>query len=739
MKRLSQFALPAILLMIAACSGQKEVPSVSWEPVNDTDSTYLQKFTLTGDLRGYTGLAFCQMLTDPMTLSESSDTLKELLPGYYLITSSKFSSADGRDSITFTLSAPGSFYQRSFGPDGVHLVASDGTPVPVEIKIADLLSDSKHYANSRRNRMPDAAGIFAMNEEIIPSGAPGDFDFIPRFKSVATGSGTSIVNLDDIEFENYSGDNPEEYAISISGGKIKVKAPEKMWPSLRKRINHFLGTGTRELPDAEITDFPDFPYRGLHLDVARNWTPVEQVKKILDYMAVYGLNKLHFHFVDDEAWRIEIKGLPELTEVGSRRGFSADGYTDFLPQRYGGDPLYIPGSEDKGRFITREEYIDLLRYADNLGIEVIPEIEAPGHARAAIMAMNERARRTGDDSWLLRRADDPSVYETAQGYRDAVMDPSLPGPYKLLETVFDEIIAMHKEAGAPLVAIHIGGDEVPKGSWGRNPYVKEIMEAENLTSDEDVHAWFMRKVAPIYSDRGLKMMAWEEVAKGHGKEYDDLIRPLTYGVNLWTYTRNKNTISQIANSGYPLIISNVDRYYLDMAYSGHPYEPGLSWGGYVDEFTALEGHPKDMCPYPDARIMGVQGELWSETLRSPEDVERLLFPKMLGLAERGWNNDSTYSRKEFNTLIGAEMPKWSESGITFHVRQPGISVSDGEATFNSPYMTGEIRYTFDGSDPTAESELAVAGTPVKIPSDARQIRARIFMGDKKSVATLKEL
>ena len=175
-----------------------------------------------------------------------------------------------------------------------------------------------------------------------------------------------------------------------------------------------------------VEDYPDFHYRGLMIDVSRNFIPLSQVQSVVYKMASLRMNRLHFHIVDDEAWRLEIPGLPELTSVGARRGYTTD-EKDFLAQLFAGngDPNSTGGTANG--YITREEFKDFIAFCYSLGIEVIPEIESPGHARAAIKSMEARYRNTGDDTYLLREYGD-TVFTSAQSFHDNIMNPALPGP-----------------------------------------------------------------------------------------------------------------------------------------------------------------------------------------------------------------------------------------------------------------------------------------------------------------------
>lgn len=710
-----------------------------WTPTNVSPSEYKQEIFITGDLRNVRRFAFCLMNPAELKADDSKDSITEIFPGYYAIDSDKFNNcSNSNDTVVFNLRSKGNFTSVSLGIDGAHLVMDDGTTLPVAVEYTDIFNDRRHYANEKRDRMAYGDSIFRRNEEIKFSRKKSIYDVIPSFKEITLSGKEHETDLDKIIFQPLKNGQDEEYHISVKDGKITVSADKKMWLRLKKRIHHFFGSGKRMMPDAEIKDYPDLGYRGLHIDIARNYQEPEEIIRILDWMAVYGLNRLHFHIVDDEAWRLEIKAYPELTEIGSKRGYSNGDFSNFLPQRYSGDGNPYSGKGPANGYYSQEDYKNILRHADSLGIAVILEIEAPGHGRAAIMAMKERARRLNDTSILLSAPGDTSSYTSAQGYHDNVMDPTLPAVYDFIETVIDEISGLYRDADAPLLAIHIGGDEVAAGAWNGNAAVADLMKREGLESDKDVHAWFMKRLAGIFKNRNLRLMGWQEIAEDHGTDYDKVLLPVTYGVNLWFPSSYRNGIDKVAQSGYPLIISNVDRFYLDMVYSGNPEEKGLSWGGEVDEFKALGGYPHKMCPSDKANIIGVQGQTWSETVRTPQDLENLLFPKMTGMAERAWNNDSTYSEKGFNAVIAEEISKWDKEGINYHVRQPGIMFDGNEenVAFNSPYPFGDIRYTLDGSDPTESSAIATEGEPIPLPSDTFQVRARLFINGKKSATSV---
>ncbi|MDE6436272.1 MAG: family 20 glycosylhydrolase [Muribaculaceae bacterium] len=748
MKKLLAILAPAALgAGVVACTtahaDETAAPAVlNWETVNvmvdSVKPMSCQTFTLVGDLRGVQRVAYNQLgahshFVDP------ADTLIELFPGYWAIGSPKFAQANGNDTITFQLMSPGHYRQMAYQPDGVHLVMTDGRIIDIDINRKDILDNPDSYGFNGKSRMPSGADIFAINEGIYSTDTAGVYQVIPSFKSVTMGGGVSDVNLADIEFKTLPegvSENPEAYRITVGEGKMVVEADQKLWEQIRRRLAHNFGTETRLMPDAVIVDYPDYGYRGVMIDIARNYQEPAEIHRILDLMALYNFNTLHFHLIDDEAWRLEIKGLPELTEIGAHRGYTtASGDDPFLPRTYGGK---------QNGFLTQDDYIAILKHADSLNIAVIPEVESPGHARAAVIAMNHRAKRTGDDSWLLREPNDTSVYTSAQDYHDNIMNPALPGPYKVMDIVADEIIDMHKRAGVPLKAIHIGGDEVPRGGWSGSQAVKDLMEREGFTHQDQVHAYFNRKVHEIFKQKGIKLSGWQEVGKGHSEEYNAELAPDTYSVNCWaTNVRPGQPLIpvQVAEAGFPVILSNVERFYLDMTYNYHPAERGLSWGGCVDEFTSLGGYPAEMAP--GVPVVGLQGQLFAETLREPATLEMNLLPKMLGLAERAWNGTPTYSIPAFQTVISEEMPKWDADGYAYHVRQPGIKVTDGKfVQVNSPYRESTVRVTFDGSNPDENSLALPVDSVLDITAynaAPTEVRARLWVNGHPSLVTIEKI
>ena len=574
--------------------------------------------------------------------------------------------------------------------------------------------------------------------------------------------------------------NDEYYTINIDDNLIKISAatPHGIFNGTQTLLSMLKDKQTPYLLEAvSIRDYPDLAYRGQMIDIARNFTAPENLKKLVDIFASYKLNVLHFHFCDDEAWRLEIPGLEELTAVGSRRGHTTDESQCLYPCYDGG---YDPDAKTVGNgYYSREEFIDLLKYAAERHVRIVPEIESPGHARAAIVSMKARYNKYFETDpgkateYMLSEPEDTSRYVSVQYYTDNVMNVALPSTYRFMEKVIQELNAMYQEAGLSLFTVHLGGDEVPRGVWMGSPKCQELMKKKGMTKAHDLSEYFITQMADVMQKNGLKFSGWQEVALGHTEEAHQQLRGQAAGVYCWnTVPGSDEVVYQTANNGYPVILCNVGNFYMDMAYNGHPDERGLDWGGYVDESVSfsmlpfsiyrslrvdMAGNPIDLGNAEKGKtalteigkkhIMGVQGQLFAETIRSFDGVEYLLFPKILGLAERGWNAHPVWEnlsgvreQQAFNQALAlyyekiskSEMPYWAKNGINFRLPQPGLLVKDGNLYANVAIDGAEVRYTTDGSEPTAQSTLWKE--PVKCGSLV--VKAKTFYQGKESLTII---
>lgn len=582
--------------------------------------------------------------------------------------------------------------------------------------------------------------------------------------------------------------NEEYYELDITDEKVKISSNTShgIFNGTQTLLGLLKGQGEPEgqkeplrLQAMFIQDYPDLLYRGQMLDIARNFTTVDNLKKLIDVLSSYKLNVLHLHFSDDEGWRLEIPGLEELTTVGARRGHTVDEEEWQYPAYDGG---YNPFASTSGNgYYTRAEFIDFLRYAAERHVQVIPEIESPGHARAAIVSMKARYKKYIDTDpekayeYLLCDWQDTSRYVSAQAYTDNVMNVALPSTYRFMEKVIQEIVAMYKEADAPLTTIHLGGDEVAKGAWLGSPLCTALMEEQGMAKAHDLAEHFITRVVDCLQQYNLSFNGWQEVALGHTPETHAYLSQHAAGINSWKTVpewKEDEIPYQIANNGYPVILCNVNNFYLDLAYDAHPDEPGHFWGGYVDESKAfsmlpydvyrssrtdMAGHPVDVSTAGKGKtaltasgrenIKGVQAQLFAETIRGFQWVEYYIFPKVMGLVERGWNAHPAWETLSgvaeqqafdrdlslfYEKISVKEMPYWSRIGVNFRLPHPGLSVRNGLLYANTSIAGGQIRYTTDGTEPTADSMLWEA--PVACQSAV--VKAKLFYKGRQSVTSL---
>jgi hexosaminidase len=566
---------------------------------------------------------------------------------------------------------------------------------------------------------------------------------------------------------------PEGYELKVMPTSITIKASTSTGAFYGIQSLKTLIPGTAlaktqkaiQIPCVDIKDAPRFGYRAVMLDVARNFQPKKQILKLLEAMGLYKLNVLHFHLTDDEAWRLELPSLPELTSVGAKRGHTLDS-KKFLPPSHGSGPD-VENAFGSG-YYSRADYLEILRYATARHITVIPELESPGHARAPIKAMNARYDRLMSEGkkeeaakYLLNDLNDRSEYRSVQYWNDNVIDVSLPSTYNFVETVVNDVVGIYKEAGAPLTTIHFGGDEVPAHVWEKSPaYLALKASNPEIQSTDDLWYYFYGRVNQILKAKGLLLAGWEEMALRKTK----LDGKPTYvpnpeftkehlQVDVWNNVLGggqEDLAYRLANAGYKVVLTCVTNLYFDMANYKSFDEPGYYWGAFlgIDKFYSFipfdyfknadvdkNGNPinpslfigkQRLTDYGKENVVGLQGALWAETVKNPERMDYMIFPKLLALAERAWapdpkwatETDPVKAKQEYqqawsgflNVLGKRELPRlnYYDGGFDFRIPKPGISLQDGKYQSNVEYPGLSIRYTTNGKDPDDKSKLYTA-------------------------------
>ena len=375
------------------------------------------------------------------------------------------------------------------------------------------------------------------------------------------------------------------------------------------------GGGFRFPADGHIIDRPRFGWRGCHLDTARRFFPVGDIARFLDCLAYLRLNVFHWHLTDDEAWRLEIRGYPQLTSVGSVRGPDAA----LRPQL--GD-----GPEASGGFYSHADVRALVTHASRLGIEIVPEVDIPGHSTAALAALP-----------ALADPDEPAgAYASVQGFANNALNPAIDLTWTMLEAVVDDLATLF-----PSPHLHVGGDEVPHGAWKSSPLAVRLMADLGINDPEALQSHFMRRVQTMLRERGRQLAGWNEVGNGAGVETEGTL------LTVW----QKATIGAgLAERGYDIVMAPAEAYYLDIAHSQAWDEIGMSWAGATSLEAAYayevgDDIPADLLP----RLKGIQACLWTELIDSRAHFNHLVFPRLAAVAEAGW---TPASRKDWSRFQG---------------------------------------------------------------------------------------
>ena len=386
------------------------------------------------------------------------------------------------------------------------------------------------------------------------------------------------------------------------------------------------------LPMVDIRDQPHYTHRGLMLDCARHFHPVTRIKRLLDQLARYKFNTFHWHLTDDEGWRIEIDAYPELTRIGAWRGPNEVLQPQFttISQRYGG-------------YYRKQDIRDIISYAADRGLTVIPEIDIPGHCRAAIKSLPD----------LLVDPDDRSVYRSIQGYNDNILSPALTGTYTFLTKVLDEVCDLF-----PAPYIHIGADEVPAGVWTDSPACQALMQEHGYQDPKELQGHLLRFAENHLAEKGKRMMGWEEATHGDKVSKNTVIFS-------WLSEEAGQTCAQ---AGYDVVMQPAQATYLDLAQGHSADEAGVDWAGKLPLEQVY--HYRPLCRLPESdpahqRVKGVQGALWCELINNQSRFEYMLYPRLLAVAELGWAAPNQRNWPDFSARLNGQLQYLDQVGINY--------------------------------------------------------------------------
>ncbi|MES2376083.1 MAG: family 20 glycosylhydrolase [Bacteroidota bacterium] len=466
-------------------------------------------------------------------------------------------------------------------------------------------------------------------------------------------------------------DLPEEgYRLKITPNKITIAGKGA---GLFYGVETFLqllppgNNGPIKIPCADIEDYPRFAYRGFMLDVSRHFFSIDEVKKIMDKMAAYKLNSFHWHLVDNDGWRIEIKKYPKLTSIGGFRNTAVTaGNRDWFDQSvYGG-------------YYTQEQIREVVKYASDRYITIIPEIEMPAHSKAALMAYPE----------LMC---EPATTEIGKRNHELTYCPS-EQTFHFLEDVLTEVIDLF-----PSKYIHIGGDEANKAPWKESAFCQQLIKKMNLKDEDGLQSYFIQREEHFLNSKGRNIIGWDEILEGG----------LAQNASVMSWRGEQGGIAAARLKHNVIMTPGSNGLYFDYAQSRSDMEP-INIGGYssLEKTYNYDPVPKELDENEKKFIVGVQGNLWTEFVLTPAKLQYMTFPRLFALAEVAW---SAVSRKNYNNFATIRLPlhlaMLDRSGFNYRVPTP-LGINDTTLTgskfaFNlAPPLPGaKIYYTLNGKKP----------------------------------------
>lgn len=385
-----------------------------------------------------------------------------------------------------------------------------------------------------------------------------------------------------------------------------------------------------QIPAVSISDYPRFEYRGMHLDVARHFFPIAFVKRYIDFLAMYKMNRFHWHLTEDQGWRIEIKQYPELTRVGAYR-------SETLVGNYGNRPHRFDG-ERYGGFYTQEEIREVVAYAADRYITIVPEIEMPGHSTAALASYP-----------VLACTEGPFEVSTLWGVHEDIYCPS-EETFAFLENVLTEVIDLF-----PGEYIHIGGDEAPKARWEESDLAQSVIKREGLADEHELQSYFIQRIEKFLNSHGRQIIGWDEILEGG----------LAPNATVMSWRGEAGGI-EAARQGHDVVMTPGHSLYFDHFQADPAGEP-YAIGGLttLEDVYAYDPVP-DVLSRDEARhILGAQANVWTEYMKTPQKVEYMIFPRMLALSEVVWSPESSRNWFSFKGRVPAQLERLDRLAVNY--------------------------------------------------------------------------
>ena len=512
--------------------------------------------------------------------------------------------------------------------------------------------------------------------------------------------------------------NEEGYVLKITSNEIVISASSPKGAfyavqSLRQLLpasfeNSTFKEATVSIQNLEITDAPQFKYRGMHLDVGRHFFPVDFIKKYIDLMSMLKMNTFHWHLTEDQGWRIEIKKYPKLQEIAAYRNETLIGHYSDQPHQFDGKKY--------GGFYTQKEIKDIVKYASERQIDIIPEIEMPGHSQAALSAYPE-----------LGCTGKPIDVATKWGVFDDIYCPK-ESTFKFLEDVLDEVMALF-----PSKYIHIGGDEAPKTRWKNCKHCQALIKKEGLKDEHGLQSYFITRMEKYINSKGKQIIGWDEILEGG----------LAPNATVMSWRGTSGAVTA-AKQHHDVILTPGSHCYFDHYQSTKESEP-LAIGGFLplEKVYSFNPIPKELTKEEAKYVLGAQGNVWTEYMKDSKQVEYMAFPRMIALSEVVWSDNKNKDFENFKTRLEFYQKRLDARDVNYanHLYEVlgnskiknGASYMTLKTSSNTNSKT--IRYTLDGTKPTMNS--SVYKKPLAIDKSLT-INAASFDSEKQVSAIFKE-
>lgn len=502
----------------------------------------------------------------------------------------------------------------------------------------------------------------------------------------------------------------EHYELNVSNSKITITSfsNQGIFYGIQTLLQLIPSDKKNKIsiPCLQINDYSKYKWRGMHLDVSRHFFPKEFIKKYIDYLVRYKMNVFHWHLTDDQGWRIEIKKYPKLTEIGAWRKGSMIGH--YREQKFDDKPY--------GGFYTQEEIKEIVAYATERHITVVPEIEMPGHAVAALASYPQYSCTGGPFEVALK-----------WGVLDDVFCPK-EETFEFLENILSEVLTLF-----PSEYIHIGGDECPKTRWKKCANCQSVIKREGLKDEHELQSYFIRRIEKFVNSRGRKIMGWDEILEGG----------LAPNAAVMSWRGTKDGI-EAAKQNHFVVMTPGSHCYFDH-YQGEPKNEPLAIGGFttVEKVYGFNPTPTTLNKNEANYILGAQGNVWTEYMEDANKVEYMIFPRMLALSEVLWGTSNTEKYKDFQDRMIQHFQYFEENKINYSkaIFELTSKISQSEIDKNILFSIKSsknqegIRYTSDGSNPSLNSNSYQ--NPIAI-TKSQTIKAAYFENGEQKSATIEQ-